>query len=181
MFPLCGAHVLRFMLQWPLQAASGMNYDCVPVTDARHSVLMQVSGAYADMGMTEWLFIISADRSNSPAGLPGSQFQFLSLFAMDSVAMIMNTNLSSDCVRLCLSVLLKIAEALCQSSTVSWIVSNRLSKTVFVFAQFKEWPAFCPLSRLSCGAQSLWNHLMNVYCFLALLSPSAKLKWWLHF
>lgn len=34
---------------------------------------------------------------------------------------------------------------------------------------------------LSCGVQSLWNHLMNVYCFLALLSPCAKLKWWLQF
>lgn len=96
-----------------------------------HRVVMQVSGAYADMGMTEWLFIISADRSNSPAGLPGSQSQFLSLFAMDSVAMIMNTNLSSDCVRLCLSLLLKIPEALCQSSTVSWNVSNRIFKNCF--------------------------------------------------
>lgn len=32
------------------------------------------------LGMTEWLFIISADRSNSPAGLPRSRSQFLSLF-----------------------------------------------------------------------------------------------------
>lgn len=105
------------------------------------------------LGMTKWLFIISADRSYSPAGLPGSLSKFLPLSlchchplsSHGSVAMIMNTNLSSDCVQLCLSVLLKIAEALCQSSKGT-LFPVSLSKNSFVLLQFKEWPAFCPRS-----------------------------------
>lgn len=138
------------------------------------------------LGMTEWLFIISADWSNSPAGLPRSRSQFLSLFARTLLAMIMNTNLSSDCVRLCLSVLLKIAEALCQSSTVSWNVSNRLFKNCFLCSRsLKSDPLF--VLALSLSYAFMWCSVTMKPCYECLLfsgfalTVCAKLKWWLQF
>lgn len=81
------------------------------------------------------------------------------LSSQGSVAMIMNTNLSSDCVQLCLSVLLKIADALCQSSKGTLFLVS-LSRNCFPVIA-REWSGFCPPS-CSLNFHVVLNHYETI-------------------
>lgn len=161
MFPLCRIHVARCMLRWPPQAASGMNYDCVPAMDRLRCAVMQVSGACADWGWPNDCSSSAQTEVTAPQACPDlCRNVSLSLSrchshppsSHGSVAMIMNTNLSSDCVQLCLSVLLKIAEALCQSS----------KGTLFLFQK----TALCRCTRVTCflSSRSPNFHVVLSHC-----------------